>query len=46
MKAHFFVLNGLISIICFLTTFKLACDTNNIHNSAASGELHLSAKSS
>lgn len=34
-KGHFFDLNSLISIIGFLATYKLACDTNNMHEEAA-----------
>lgn len=31
MKAHFFHTSDPISIIDFLATFKLACDTNRVH---------------
>lgn len=34
-KVYFFGASNSISIIGFLTTFKLACDTNNIHEGAA-----------
>lgn len=35
MKTHFLDLSDPISIICFLSTIKLACSTNRIHEEAA-----------
>lgn len=44
MKAQFFKSSDLISIIWFTDTLKLACNTKNIHESAASQFLRFFVK--
>lgn len=44
MKEHYFDPSDPISIVGFLATFKLVCDTNCVHKEAAMEVLLLSVK--